>query len=419
MTRWAAPSASAPVSGTVVVPGSKSATARAYVLAALASGPSRLTGVLDARDTVLMRGALTTLGVQFRDEPDGTVVVTPPASFTAGTIDVGQAGTIMRFVPALAALADGTTRFVGDAEAEVRPVGPLLDGLRQAGVDLEHAGAIPFTVHGTGAVRGGPVEIDASGSCQFVSGLLLAGDRFEQGLHLQHVGDPVPSRPHISLTMAMLADRGVAVTQTGPDSWSVAPGPIAARDDVIEPDLVNAAVFLAAALASGGSVSVPWPEHTVQASDTIVATLTALGGTLTRAPGLVTLTGTGSVQGADLDLSRASELTCIAAALLALSPTGGRIRGVGHIRGHETDRLAALETELTARGARVEQTDDGLIVTPGPLTGGTWATYADHRMAHAGAVLGLAVPGIVLDDVGATTKTMADFPGLWAGLVTA
>ena len=419
MTRWAAPTATAQLSGRVVVPGSKSSTARAYVLAALADAPSRLTGVLDARDTALMRGALTVLGVTFSDEPDGTVLVTPPSSFSPGVIDVGQAGTIMRFVPALAALADGTTRFTGDAEAEVRPVGPLLDGLAQAGADIEHAGAIPFTVHGSGAVRGGPVRIDASGSSQFVSGLLLAGARFEKGLHLHHVGDPVPSRPHIGLTVAMLADRGVAVEQTGADSWSVAPGPIAARDDVIEPDLVNAAVFLAAALPSGGSVSVPWPDHTVQAADTILATLTALGGTVTRAPGVVTVTGTGAVQGADLDLSLASELTCIAAALLALSATGGRIRGVGHIRGHETDRLAALDAELTARGAHVEQTPDGLIITPGPLRGGTWATYADHRMAHAGAVLGLAVPGIELDDVGATTKTMSDFPGLWAGLVGA
>ncbi|QIK74001.1 3-phosphoshikimate 1-carboxyvinyltransferase [Propioniciclava coleopterorum] len=408
-----------PVSGTVVVPGSKSATARAYVLAALADGPSRLTGVLDARDTRLMRAALEALGVGFRDDPDGTVLVSPPAAFTPGAVEVGQAGTIMRFVPALAALADGTTTFTGDPEAEVRPVGPLLDGLVQAGATIDHGGAIPFTVHGTGAVPGGDVTIDASGSSQFVSGLLLAGARFERGLDLRHVGPPVPSRPHIRLTLAMLADRGVDAAETGPDTWHVAPGTIAARDDVIEPDLVNAAVFLAAAPAAGGSVTVPWPSHTVQASGAILATLEALGGVVTRTPGSVTVTGTGAVSGADLDLSEASELTCIAAALLALSRDGGRIRGVGHIRGHETDRLAALEAELGARGAEVRQTEDGLIVAPGALTGGTWRTHADHRMAHAGAVLGLAVPGVELDDVGASTKTMADFPGLWSGLVGA
>lgn len=417
MTRWTAPTASAPVSGTVVVPGSKSATARAYVLAALADGPSRLDGVLHARDTTLMRAALTTLGVGFSDEPDGSVLVTPPSGFTAGTVEVGQAGTIMRFVPALAALARGSSRFIGDPEAEVRPVGPLLEGLVQAGADIVHSGAIPFTVRGHGSVPGGTVRIDASGSSQFVSGLLLAGARFEHGLDLHHVGGPLPSRPHIELTLAMLADRGVAVSQTGPDSWRVEPGPIGARDQIIEPDLVNAAVFLSAALAAGGSVSVAWPDHTVQAADTILDTLTALGGTVTRAPGRVTVTGTGSVHGIDIDLARASELTCIVASLLALAPQGGRIRGVGHIRGHETDRLAALQHELSARGAGVEQTDDGLIVTPGHLHGGVWGTYADHRMAHAGAVLGLAVPGTELDDVTATTKTMSDFPGLWAGLV--
>lgn len=418
MTGWVAPTPSVTVRGSVVVPGSKSATARAFVLAALADGPSRLAGVLDARDTRLMRAALASLGVGFTDHADASVTILPPALFAAGAVDVGLAGTIMRFVPPLAALADGPTRFTGDREAEVRPIAPLLDGLRQAGARIDGA-SLPFTVHGTGSVRGGEVTIDASGSSQFVSGLLLGASRFDEGLVVHHRGGAVPSRPHIGLTLAMLRDRGVDAEAVGEASWRVAPGPIAARDEAIEPDLVNAAVFLAAALPTGGSVTVAWPRHTVQAADTILGVLEALGGTVSRDAATVTVTGTGVVRGADLDLTDASELTCIAAALLALADRPGSIRGVAHVRGHETDRLAAMETELSARGAQVRQTADGLAITPGPLTGGVWRCYADHRMAHAGAVLGLSVPGVELDDVGATTKTMADFSGLWGRLVGA
>lgn len=401
-----------------MVPGSKSATARAFVLAALADGPSVLTGVLEARDTRLMRAALRSLGAGFVDGPTNSVTVTPPARFTAGTIDVGLAGTIMRFVPPLAALADGVTPFTGDREAEVRPIAPLLDGLRQAGAHIQ-GDSLPFTVHGTGSVRGGEVRIDASGSSQFVSGLLLSAARFDGGLTVHHEGGIVPSRPHIELTMAMLRDRGVDAQTVGEASWRVEPGPIASRDEAIEPDLVNAAVFLAAALPTAGSVTVAWPRHTVQAADTILGVLTALGGTVSRDGDTVTVTGSGVVRGTHLDLSDASELTCIAAALLALADGPGAISGVGHVRGHETDRLAALEAELTARGAGVRQTPDGLEITPGPLSGGVWGCYADHRMAHAGAVLGLAVPGVELDDVDATTKTMSDFTGLWSRLVGA
>lgn len=418
MTRWVAPTPGGPVRGSVVVPGSKSATARAFVLAALADGPSRLSGVLEARDTRLMRGALESLGVSFTDHPDSSVTVTPPARFTAGAVDVGLAGTIMRFVPPLAALADGATPFTGDPEAEVRPVLPLLEGLRQAGTRIDGT-SLPFTVHGTGSVPGGTVTIDASASSQFVSGLLLAAARFDAGLVLHHRGGEVPSRPHIGLTLAMLRDRGVDAEAAGDATWRVAPGAIAARDEAIEPDLVNAAVFLAAALPTAGSVTVAWPRHTAQAADAILGTLEQLGGTVERGEDRVTVTGSGRIRGADLDLTEASELTCIAAALLAVADGPGSIRGVAHVRGHETDRLAALEAELTARGAGVHQTVDGLAIVPGPVSPGPWGCYADHRMAHAGAVLGLAAPGIELDDVGATTKTMADFPGLWWELVGA
>lgn len=418
MTSLAAPERSGPLQATIVVPGSKSATARGYVLAALADAPSVLRGVLDARDTRLMRAALTALGVGFVDLGADEVRVEPPDSFTASDIEVGLAGTLMRFLPPVAALADGASRFDGDPEARLRPVQPLLDGLTQAGVRIDHPQALPFTVHGVGAVPGGRVTVDASGSSQFVSGLLLAGARFEAGLDLAHRGGTLPSRPHIGLTVAMLRERGVRI-ETEPDSdrWQVAPGTIAARDEAIEPDLINAATFLAAPLLVGGEVTTAWPRHTVQAADTILEVLSALGGSVRHDSESVSVSGDGVVRGADLDLSLASELTCVAAALLAVADAPGSIRGVAHVRGHETDRLAALETEINALGGRVEQTADGLRITPLPLRGGVFHTYADHRMAHAGALLGLAVPGVQLDDVSCTSKTLPDFPGLWARLV--
>ncbi len=407
-----------PLAATIVVPGSKSATARGYVLAALADGPSVLSGVLDARDTRLMRAALTSLGVTFTDLGGDEVRVEPPRAFTAADVEVGLAGTLMRFLPPVAALADGPSRFDGDPEARARPVRPLLDGLAQAGVRIEHPEALPFTVWGAGGVPGGRVSIDASGSSQFVSGLLLAGARFDAGLDLSHRGAALPSRPHIGLTVAMLRDRGVRISpDQGEDRWQVAAGPIGARDEAIEPDLINAATFLAAPLLVGGQVTTAWPRHTVQASETILDVLSALGGTVQRGPESVSVVGDGVVRGADLDLSLASELTCIATALLAVSDAPGSIRGVAHVRGHETDRLAALEAEINALGGRVEQTADGLRVSPLPLRGGVFHTYADHRMAHAGALLGLVVPGLRLDDVTCTSKTLPDFPGLWARLV--
>ncbi len=417
MTRWVAPTPTSPVSARLDVPGSKSATARALVLAALADAPSVLRGVLDARDTRLMRAALGSFGVVFEDMDAGVRVV-PPASFRAGAVDCGLAGTVMRFVPPIAALASGDTAFTGDAEALVRPMRPLLDGLAQVGVRLDRTSSLPFTVSGYGRVPGGSATIDASGSSQFVSGLLLAAARFDSGLRLTHAGERVPSLPHIGLTLAMLRDRGVSASRVeGSTTWIVEPGPIGARDEVIEPDLINAATFLAVPLVAGGSVSVGWPPHTVQAADAILGTLEALGGRVERDADSVTVHGSGVVAGADLDLTDAAELTCIAAALLAMAEAPGSIRGVGHVRNHETDRLAALETELNARGAKVTQTADGLLVSPGRLTGGEFHTYADHRMAHAASLLGLRVPGVELSDVAATTKTIADFPRLWGQVV--
>lgn len=412
--------APAPVQAIVVVPGSKSETNRALVLAALAERPSVITNGLHSRDTQLMRDALRALGVAVVEDGDQWRV-TPPATFTAGaTIDCGLAGTVMRFVPALAALADGPVRFVGDPQAAVRPMAPLLDALTDLGAEVstEDGPVLPFTVHGRPDLRGGTVVVDASTSSQYVSALLLVGARFAQGLEVVHQGRPVPSLPHIEMTVTMLRERGVVVDDSQPDRWRVAPGVVGAREVVVEPDLSSAAPFLAAAAVSGGLVTVPhWPTSTTQPGDLVRDILQAFGAEVTSSDGAVSVRGTGHLHGVDLDLRAASELTPVVAAVAALADSPTRIRGVGHIRGHETDRLAALEAELTALGSSVSQTEDGLTIQPGVLGGALWHTYADHRMAQAGALLGLVVPGVELDDVACTAKTMPEFVDLWQQMI--
>jgi 3-phosphoshikimate 1-carboxyvinyltransferase len=415
MGEWSAPRARGPLRARVELPGSKSLTNRALVLAALADGPSRIVRPLLARDTELMAGALATLGTQLdTDGPDWILRPGPPR---AGNVDVGLAGTVMRFVPPLAALADGPVHFDGDPYARQRPMATLLDGLRQAGVSIDDGarGRLPFTVHGRGAVPGGTVRIDASASSQFVSGLLLCAARYDKGIELVHTGGkPVPSQPHIEMTMAMRADAGVDATTPEPGVWQVAPGPVRARDWTIEPDLSNAAPFLAAALVAGGSVTIPrWPARTTQAGDALRSLLSAMGATVTRAHNGLTVTGRGTVRGVNADLRDAGELVPTVAALAALADTPSHLTGIGHLRGHETDRLAALATELMRVGCDVVEQPDSLTISPGPLHGATWRAYADHRMATAGAILGLAVDGIVVDDIECTSKTLPDFARMW------
>lgn len=416
MTPWNAPVAAGPIDATLSVPGSKSASARALILAALADGPGEIHGLLDARDTRLMRAAVEALGAEVTDLGRDAVRVSPPESFRAGgTIDCGLAGTVMRFVAPLAALADGSTRFVGDAAAAERPIAPLLDALASLGAGVEGT-ALPFTITGP-ARRGGAVELDSSGSSQFVSALLLAGSRFPGGLRVAHAGPAMPSRPHVDMTVAMLAARGVEVTQPEPWTWVVPAGRLAATDERIEPDLTNAASLAAAALVTGGRVRTAWPAESSQAGAELLGVLEAFGAVIRRDGDQVEISGEQGLRGAEVELHAVSELTCVAAALAALAPEPSRIGGVGHIRGHETDRLAALRTGLGGLGASVLETTDGLVFDPAPLHGGTFATHADHRLAHAGALVGLAVPGVVLDDVACTTKTLPDFPGLWADLL--
>ena len=411
------PYAAAPVTGSVVVPGSKSETNRALVLAALADGPSRLTGVLESRDSALMINALRALGVGL--EPDGdALLVTPPARFRgAGTIDCGLAGTVMRFVPPVALLADGPSSFFGDPHASNRPMAPILDGLRQLGAEVSDD-RLPFTVTPPESL-GGAAVVDASESSQFVSGLLLVGARLPDGLTLEHSGERLPSRPHIEMTVQMLRSRGVRIDEPDERTWVVSPGPIAAADAAIEPDLTNAAVFLAAAAATHGRVTVEgWPAESLQPGALFLDVVERMGATVERKAGSVTVSGVGHLHGVDVDLTTASELTPVVAALAALADGSTTIRGVGHIRGHETDRLAAIVDELLRMGGEARETEDGVFIQGKPdLHPARLETYADHRMVHFASILALRVPSIEVTDVACVAKTMPHFERDWARLI--
>jgi 3-phosphoshikimate 1-carboxyvinyltransferase len=295
----------------------------------------------------------------------------------------------------------------------------VLDALRALGADIT-GDTLPFTVHGTGALTGGAVTIDASASSQFVSGLLLSGARYTNGVTVHHDGKPVPSMPHIEMTVAMLREAGVEVDDGEANTWRVLPGPIAGRDWDIEPDLSNATPFLAAAAVTGGSITVTgWPSTTTQPGDGIRAILTEMGATVTLDENGLTVTGGGTLSGVDSDLHDIGELTPTIAALAVFADSPSRLRGIAHLRGHETDRLAALVTEIRAIGGDAEETEDGLLIRPHPLHGGGWRAYADHRMATAGAIIGLVVPGIAIDDIATTSKTLPDFPGMWRRMLAA
>lgn len=419
---WPAPYAPAPVRADVTVPGSKSITNRALILAALAaagSNGSTIRGALRSRDTNLMIGALQTLGLRIDgDGPDltigGSLQPQPGAR-----IDCGLAGTVLRFVPPVAALSDEAVTFDGDEQARARPITPLLDGLRGLGVDVEGSG-LPFLVRGHGGVRGGTVHIDASASSQFVSGLLLCGAAFRIGLTLMHTGSTLPSTPHIEMTVAMLRTAGVDVDDSVANRWDVKPGPIAARDWLIEPDLSNAVPFLAAAAVTGGTVRITgWPAVSVQPMEQVFAILRLTGSTVSEQDSFLTITGAGGYPGFEVDLHEVGELAPSVAALAALAEPGSvsRLTGIAHLRGHETDRLAALSAEITGLGGDCVETDDGLVITARPLHGGVWHSYHDHRMAMAGAIVGLRAEGVTVEDIGTTAKTLPNFAQLWSDML--
>jgi len=423
VTTWTAPCTPTPVYATVTVPGSKSQTNRALVLSALAAdqgrGFSTISGALRSRDTDLMIGALGTLGLRVDVAGSELAVSGRISPAPNARVDCGLAGTVLRFVPPLAALANSAVEFDGDQQARARPIAPLLDALRGLGVEVDGAG-LPFRVRGSGSVTGGTVAIDASASSQFVSGLLLCGASFTEGLTVQHTGPALPSAPHIAMTVAMLRQAGVEIDDSAPNRWRVRPGAVAARHWDVEPDLSNAVPFLAAAIVSGGTVRVTgWPPTSIQPADIILGILKRLNSIVAHTDSYLEVRGSATYGGFDVDLRDVGELTPAVAALAALATRGSvsRLTGIAHLRGHETDRLAALCTEINRLGGDCRQTPDGLVITATPLRPGIWRSYADHRMAMAGAIIGLRVAGVEVDDIATTAKTLPEFPRLWTDML--
>jgi 3-phosphoshikimate 1-carboxyvinyltransferase len=424
---WAAPFARRPVAGRVAMPGSKSATNRAVLLAALSPGVSTLKAPLEARDTRLMATALRNLGAVIDEGPDEWTVTgrADPFPLSATSVDCGNAGTVARFLPAAAAvMAQGAVTVDGDARMRERPLGPLLAALRGLGAQLDpEASHVPFTLQATGHLRGGTLEVDASSSSQLISGLLLAAPRYDTGLTVSAAGGRVPSAPHLAMTVEMLRQAGATVDDSAPGRWTVSPGGLRPTTYVIEPDLSSASAFLAAAAVTGGRVRLAgWPKTTTQPGRLLPELFEAFGCSATITPaGELEITGPGRLHGADLDLSEYGEAvpTLTAVALFADSPS--RLRGVAHLRGQETDRLAALAEEFGRLGARIDVTADGLAITPVPLSSAGGSVVldprADHRLAMAYAVAGLAVEGVRVADIATTGKTVPDFPARWAELL--
>ena len=418
------------VSARVVIPGSKSVTNRALILAAQAQGPSILKRPLISRDTELMVAGLKAMGVGIADiQVDGDLAwqVTPAKLRGPAKVDVGNAGTVMRFLPPLSALANGDISFDGDPRSYERPLGPVISALENLGIEIEHGGryALPLVVKGNGAISGGELTIDASASSQFLSALLLIAPSTTNGITATHKGGALPSMPHIDMTVQMLRDFGAQVTvDKSANSWQVAAGPLHGVDLVIEPDLSNAAPFLSIAMVCGGSITIAdWPEETTQPGDQLREIFTQMGAQLSRSAAGLTITGTDAIHGIDIDLHDVGELTPAIAALAALADSPSHLRGIGHLRLHETDRLAALTREINSLGGNVVEDETSLRITPAGkfgagLHGGTFHTYDDHRLATAGAVIGLVVPGIEIENVATTRKTLPDFPGLWQSLIS-
>ena len=422
------------VSARVVIPGSKSVTNRALILAAQAQSPSLLKRPLISRDTELMVAGLRAMGVGIKDvQIDGDLAweITPAPLRGPAKVDVGNAGTVMRFLPPLSALAQGDISFDGDPRSYERPLAPVIAALEDLGIEVEHDGrySLPMVVKGKGVIPGGALTIDASASSQFLSALLLIAPSTRDGIVATHKGGPLPSMPHIDMTVQMLRDFGAKVSvDKSTNSWSVSAGALQGQDLIIEPDLSNAAPFLSIAMVCGGSITIAdWPEVTTQPGDQLREILTAMGATISRSSDKdkdgLTITGGESIKGIDIDLHDVGELTPAIAALAALADSPSHLRGIGHLRLHETDRLAALTREINSLGGNVVEEETALHITPNGamgkgLHGGTFHTYEDHRLATAGAVIGLVVPGVEIENVATTRKTLPDFPGLWQSLVS-
>ena len=417
---WSAPSAKRPIHSTVSIPGSKSATNRAFVLAALGDSISKIHKPLLARDTELMLQALEKLGCTITRSNE-IIEITPMKRVHQDlAIDVGLAGTVMRFVPPLAALTAGVVHFDGDQRARNRPMKTLIDSLKalKISVDDESSGSLPFSIVSDGNVQGGEITIDASESSQFISALLLAGAKFSNGLTIKHVGNKLPSLPHIEMTIDMLNQVGVKVSSIEKNSWKIEPTVIKSKDWLIEPDLSNAGPFIAAAMVTKGEVTITdWPQNTTQAGNAWIEILTKMGAQVVLTEKGLTVSHSGDIKGIDFDLSDVGELTPVLVSIAVLANSNSSLTGISHLRGHETDRLAALVENIKAIGGDAEETADGLIIRPRKLHGGLWKSFDDHRMATAGAVIGLVVEGILVDDIKTTSKTLPDFENMWTSLV--
>ena len=418
---WPAPfRGRTPVHAQVRIPGSKSVTNRALILASLATSPSTIRKPLISRDSELMSAGLSALGISITGS-DEAWQITPAPLRGPARVDVGNAGTVMRFLPPLAAFAQGDISFDGDPRSYERPLGPVIKALEELGIEIEHGGrySLPMVIKARGKVKGGALTIDASASSQFLSALLLVAPSMEEGITVTHRGGSLPSMPHIEMTVAMLRDFGADVTvDPAAQTWSVKAGALHGKDLVIEPDLSNASPFLSIAMVCGGSITISdWPRATTQPGDQLRDIFTQMGASVELNDDGLTLTGGSSIHGIDIDLHDVGELTPSIAALAALADSPSHLRGIGHLRLHETDRLAALTREINSLGGNVVEEETALHITPAPLHAGVFHTYEDHRLATAGAVIGLVTPGIEVENVATTRKTLPDFPGLWNSLV--
>lgn len=405
----------------ITIPGSKSVTNRALILAALADSPTNLRKPLHSRDSALMIGGLRALGIGIEEADNGDLTIIPAPLFGPAQIDVGNAGTVMRFLPPVAAMAKGILHFDGDPRSHERPLGPVIAALETLGVSIEHGGrySLPMTMNANGQLEGGTVDVDASASSQFISALLLVAPATKKGITVRHIGRTLPSIPHIDMTVHMLQDVGVKVDVIDNKEWRVLPTTMHGRGITIEPDLSNAAPFLGAAMICGGSVSInDWPQSTTQPGDQLRQILSDMGAQLSLTSDALTLTSDGTIHGIDVDMHDVGELAPSIAALAVLADSPSYLRGIGHLRLHETDRLAAIAHEVNALGGNVVEEDTALRINPTPLHAGIFHTYEDHRLATAGAMIGLRIKGIEVENIETTKKTITDFPALWNDLLT-
>ena len=408
-----------PINAKVSVPGSKSATNRALILAAISKTPSVLRKPLFSRDTDLMVKGLRSLGckiVEIKTSEGFDYHVTPRQLTGPIQIDVGNAGTVMRFLPPIAAMATGLIYFDGDARSHERPLEPVIKALEQLGVSIEHGNKyrLPLTLNGSGHVKGGEVEIDASASSQFVSALLLLGPATDNGITVKHIGKSLPSLPHIEMTIQMLKQFG-AVVEVDKNIWSVKSGSLTGQDLTIEPDLSNAAPFMAAAMICGGSVEIlDWPKSTTQPGDQLRNIFASMGARIEQTGEGLKISAGSAINGIDIDLHDVGELTPSIAAVAALASSQSTLRGIAHLRLHETDRLAALANEINNLGGDVTEGPGELLIKPAKLAASQiFKSYEDHRMATAGAIIGLAVKDLSVENIETTKKTLPDFPGMW------